>query len=666
MIKKIIVIISLTFLFLFVRPIHAESSETELVVIYEKSSYLAGERVDITLNLKNYNALVFIRLVFQFSQDELEILKINNRYFQYDFVDQLFLIMECNNAINVFNESTSTLYYIVYNIKNDSVGYTDDPTNYRNRLGTVSFTTKVDIEDIATFFSEETNIQLTLEDKEYNLIPNTTKYYERLKYQCEFNYTYDVGQEIDNIEELYEDVIILNREAVDVDIKLDFQLIDIQKIGEQQVIISIRDFKTKNLIIDLRPITFIDRFPPDINGPPKIVIESNNLLSTPLDKDIYISDNYCKRQDMTIKYTYYAPDNTIIPEDQILTYLQSHQQAFLKIEVTDTSNNKAIPFTREIEIIDKTPPVVTDIEELVLVNEEVDSFDLEKTLIISDSYDPNPMLIVSFYDLEGYQIDGYETQFQKGKGVYILYSGLDRDFNQTPVYELLVRVVDNIIPVVEVESNLYLEDDQINSFNPATLVSSYDNFTLENDPIITYYKTDQATLIMGLTSFKEYLFNGYVGYVKYEISDNAGNISDPVFQMVTPLDVTCPVISVLNIEQDQVYSSLDKIEYMVTDNFQNSVDVLITLNGFPYMGLPIKQKGMYQLLILARDQAGNESQFVIDFEIKNKQFISGEGAILDFINEFFEFIIGGFVVVIVSTYVCVFYIKKKKGQHLNI
>ena len=247
-----------------------------------------------------------------------------------------------------------------------------------------------------------------------------------------------------------------------------------------------------------------------------------------------------------------------------------------------------------------------------------------------------------------------------GKGVIVNYFGQDQSDNKTPIYTLKIDVVDTIRPTISAAEELCLFDTSIESFDPLEGVTFYDNFGIEDLPLMTFYQDDKGTLIDGLDNFKEYLSKGNVGYIKFVIRDNAGNVSEPVIQKIVPLDVTRPIIKVLNVASNQLYSKLERIEYIVTDNFDGKVDVVLTLNGKSYDGMPITQNGKYQLVIVASDKAGNECQVVIDFEISSKALFNGDGPIINFINNNFEMIIGGAVLVILSIYIIVYFTRKKK------
>lgn len=665
MIKRGLFLIILVMMVIsFNRPVNAEksnleASKTEVSVIFNKSSFEVNERVDITFNLQYFKDLIFFLLRMEFPTDELAIIKSNNHYFQYDFVDQIFGMMECQGAMNFYYEESSLFCYIVYKF-DDTFGYTDNPISFCNRLGVLSFITKVPIENIYTYFDEKINMIINLRDINYDPIGFDVKFYEKIQYQWTFDNCYDVGQEVNNVQELYQKVVIFNRDLKDVDIKLDFRYLDINRIGEQVVLIHIKDYLTKEYVVEVAYLLFVDRFAPTITGPPSLIIEDQMLALTSLDQDLIISDNYCNKEELIVQFQYWTIDNELIANNQLKNYLQSHKRVFQKVEVIDSSNNVSEPFWREIKMIDTTPPVIPRIDSIELVNDEALTFELEEILAISDNYDPQPLLILSFFDLDGQAIDDYQEELSQGRGFRVEYFGQDEDFNQTPVYELIIRVVDTIKPTLTTSLEIYLEDDEITSFNPLAHISYDDNFGMDKAQVlITFYEGNQTTIINEFNTFKDYLYHGTIGYIKYEVRDNAGNESEPVFQKITPIDLTAPVITVINVESGVVYSSLESIEYIVSDNFKTDVEVLVTLNGFPYNGESINEKGNYQLLILARDQAGNESQVVLSFEVK--PLLSGDGAIIQFINEYFEYIIGGLVVLIVSAYVVVALLKKNKG-----
>lgn len=666
MFKKIVVLFSLTFFIFSIRPVvAAEASKTETLLIFNQISYTAGDTVELTINISNFYDLYKVTLEIEVP-DILEIIKVNNGYVEDETPNQIFSIQDSEVALEYYNEANHLLFYIITKVDNSNEGYQDMLTTFNNRLLKVSFKALVEIENIyevfypSDDFDEKINMFLVLENTKRKNIPYQVKYYESLKYAWNEQYTYDVGFPIHNSSELLEDIVILNRDIKDIYIGLDFRQVNTNQIGQQIIILIIKDFKTKDIIFDVKYIEIIDRVSPEISGVKLIQIDDHKLQDAKLDDYLHISDNYCEYHELDIKYSYYTPDNIVISNEDIKSYLASNQVAFLKVEVTDTSNNRAEPFIREIRINDLTPPLVSVLDSIVLENEEVESFVLEDLISIRDNYDSSPKLILSFYDLNGQAIDGYEEHLRMGKGVIVNYFGQDQSYNKTPVYTLKIDVVDTIRPTVSAAEELCLFDTSIESFDPLEGVTFYDNFGIEDLPLMTFYRDDKGTLIDGLDNFKEYLSKGNVGYIKFVIIDNAGNVSEPIFQKIVPLDVTRPIIKVLNVASNQLYSKLERIEYIVTDNFDGKVDVVLTLNGKSYDGMPITQNGKYQLVIVASDKAGNESQVVIDFEISSKALFNGDGPIINFINNNFEMIIGGAVLVILSIYIIVYFTRKKK------
>ena len=86
-------------------------------------------------------------------------------------------------------------------------------------------------------------------------------------------------------------------------------------------------------------------------------------------------------------------------------------------------------------------------------------------------------------------------------------------------------------------------------------------------------------------------------------------------------DTTKPIINIKNIENDKKYLSINKLDYEVTDNFLNDLNIQIYLNDQLYDNTPITNPGKYVLKIVATDGNNNKSEEVVSFEIIKNNLI---------------------------------------------
>jgi len=97
-----------------------------------------------------------------------------------------------------------------------------------------------------------------------------------------------------------------------------------------------------------------------------------------------------------------------------------------------------------------------------------------------------------------------------------------------------------------------------------------------------------------------------------EAEDKAGNRSNETVTFV--VDLTAPVISVEGVESDQNYKTQVTPIIAVSDDYLDITAV--TLNGTPFVsGSVIQEEGQYDLLITAKDKAGNATKRQVSFTV---------------------------------------------------
>jgi hypothetical protein len=184
---------------------------------------------------------------------------------------------------------------------------------------------------------------------------------------------------------------------------------------------------------------------------------------------------------------------------------------------------------------------------------------------------------------------------------------------------------------------------------------------MANGLTMSYFLADQTTAVNEI-QFRINLESGNIGYIKYEICDNSGNSSEPVFRKIIPLDTTGPTITIANITPGEKYFSVDRIDYDVRDNFDTAPAVTVTLDGQAYNQEKIDAIGTHRLAITASDEAGNEVEKVIEFEIIAKKLFACGDDVTCYVTYYYEYLIGGSIIIIIIIYSIVYFVNRKKGS----
>jgi hypothetical protein len=608
-----------------------------------------------------------VKLRIYYPTDLLVPVKAGVAYFDDDNGSQIFSMEDIGFADNGLLDG-HVLTYEISKHRDIGFGYNSSPNYpYKNRLVKVTFTALSEITDIYQYFQPSDNLAaadrmfLLLLDVNYNKLPYSFIHLEKIHIRWEMEYRHPVGTILPPLTEFNEDILILNRNNGEYSILLNKDNIDVNKTGAQALGAVITDLISGDVIYMVKMVDVVDEIAPTISGADLLNFDDNLLSSCNFLSDITVNDNYSKNIVPTI--TYLESDNTtIIPSSEAFrNYLFTHQLAYLKIDAQDESGNGAEPIYRQIMVKDKTAPSVTQAEDIVLENDEVKGFQFEEKVLVSDSYDATPMLIFSFKNMNGEDVDDYLELLEQGQSVIICYFAQDASFNQSATFETKIEVLDTIKPTITAPSETAINDTMINVFNPESEVTATDNFAMANQLTMTYFLADQLTSVNEI-QFRINLESGNIGYIKYEISDNFGNLSEPVFRKIIPLDTTGPTITIANITPNEKYFSIDRIDYDVRDSFDAGPVVNVTLDGQAYNQEIIDKIGIHRLVITAVDEAGNETEKVIEFEIIAKKIFACGDDVSCYVTYYYEYLIGGSIIIILIIYSIVYFVNRKKGS----
>lgn len=628
MIKKGIVFIILFIFILFNMSDVKATSTSNLYFVFDKSVYNTGEIVNININLDNFKELNEIKLQIKIKEEYFEPVMTDNKCFFFSSSSI------CEN--DVVNDYIDNSYLRLRLIKPDSLeeGYY---SSYKNNICNLKLIVKKPIDDISKYFKMDNyfdmGFSLYLFDVNDSLLEYSTYYKEKIK--IEWNKENYIVNVFDQAPIFKNDILILNRNENEYEYLMEKHL-DTSLIGLKTIHIGVYDKSAADYIILSKAVSVVDQIPPVLDYDKKINLNDVDINLYNFLDIIKICDNYDNTCSTNI--TYYDKDiNKIDNLKEFQIYLSNNQKAYLKFDVSDSSNNKSSTDIIEINVIDTIPPKIEVFDEIIIVDKEIDSFVLEDMIEVSDNYTKNLSLVFDFKEHNNLSYNEILEVLKKGQNVYFSYFTKDNSGNISEIVESVIKCIDTTKPVV-ILNNKNILDTEIDQFNFNSLYEVIDNFDIKCDIEITYFIND---LNCSKSEFIDKIKRGYIGIIKYIAKDSFNNISDEVFQEIKLIDTLSPIIEIINIKNQEKYIKLDKIEYIVKDNF-DGVTYVAYLDEEVYINQKI-DIGEHTFKIIARDTFNNETINEVKFSVIEDNIIGCKDDVSCYVNNYLE------VVIIVSS-----------------
>ena len=224
----------------------------------------------------------------------------------------------------------------------------------------------------------------------------------------------------------------------------------------------------------------------------------------------------------------------------------------------------------------------------------------------------------------------------------------------------IIIPIDTTKPTVEVEDIMVNDSDYIN-LNYNNYLKITDNFINKLELVTKYYINDE---LVEKDLFDKEILKGKSGYITYYVYDTFNNYSDEVTQNIKVLDTTKPVIKVNNINNGEKYINVEKIEYEITDNFENC-NVNIYLDDQIYNNEKI-EIGKHKLYIEATDLSGNNNVLYLEFEVIEDNLIGCGDDFTCYINNYIEIVIivGVLLFLVTGMIIAHLVIKRKKDESM--
>lgn len=630
-------------------PSSFASSNANLYLVFDKTTYNVGDIVNININLDQFASLSEVKLQIKIKEEYFEPVMVDNKYFYFS-ASSVFT----NDVINDYVDHTYLRLRLIKD-ENISEGYF---SSYKNNICNLQLKVKRPIDDIYNYFTidnyDNMGISVYLFDVKDQIINYNLYHREKIKvnWQVE-SYELNVYSEVPDFKK---DIQILNREIGEYEYLIEKQ-IDTMIIGLKTVHIGIYDKKAADYIVLSKAVSVVDKMAPIITYPSNIIIEDNLIMTIDYFDYIDVNDNYDTYLDTTIKY-YDEELKEVQDLESFRTYLSSNQKGYLKFIAKDTSKNETSTEFIEINVIDTLAPLINEIDKLVINDTEVDHFDLLSNFIVSDNYDHHPEVVFDFGEYNQYAYEELKEVLKTGTNIHFSYFAIDESMNKTAVFQAVIEVIDTIKPSVKV-SDVTVDDVDYNSNDFEQLVIISDNFKYPCRLEKKYYIND---VLVNQEQFDEAMLRGQKGYIVYVGIDTFDNRSEEVRQNINVIDTIVPQIIVKNIQNGQKYIKMDKIEYEIVENFDN-YELIVLLDDKEYLGGKV-EIGKHELYIKVKDAIGHERSLSLDFEVIEDNIIGCKGDASCYVNNYLEvvIIVSALLIFVIIMIIVRIVIKKKKQK----
>lgn len=579
------------------RPIRA-MEEIDAYIVYDKKQVEKGDSVEIAIDLPKFAGLVEAIVRYDYNKELLTPKQIEGNYFYLDS-HSIFNSFVMNK---LYNEKT--LY--VEMIKDDiSTGYY---SSYKNNLCKITFIANKKIDNITTLFDYQ-NLQIYLFDTSHNLIEYRINKQEKIKGSwINDNLKIDVFTTLPSLEEVF---TVENRQKEEYVTFID-KTIDTSIVSTQILQIGVFDVITGDYISYSIVVNVVDSISPTIIGLNEYTVYDTDLDNIDFSSSIEISDNY--DHNITPIIYYYDENDKRISLKEAIEKFKKDYALIVGYVAIDSSQNKTEEFFQKYLLIDTTKPVVTGIEQIIIDDVDLLKVDFTTYFQVFDNLDTNPALILSFFSEEYEPINDIKDYLNINNFVNIEVRGIDKFNNESEPFLTMVKLKDTTPPTIEVDDKVYINDVLVNVENLKKLIKVTDNDSRTCSIDCKYYIEQEESE----EEFIKQIKSGKNGKIIYVVKDYTGNMNTKEIQIFC-VDTTPPIVE-LNIQNNEIYESLDMITWKVKDNFLGEVKVEAYLDQERYYSKNVSN-GKHQFVLIATDENGNITKVECNFIVSDANFI---------------------------------------------
>lgn len=609
--KKIILILGVMFTCFYLRVNIKATDKQNIHVIYSDYTVYKDQEFMITLNFEQVNLYYSTQIVLELGE-----------YFEV-LSDE-----PCELLINSYYNREEVY---VNSIENNVIRFvafkkTIDNSSSFNNIVQITLKSKINCSDVREYLQ---NIKIGLFNEEYQTIPVNLITSEGIKVEwLKDLYQIELGNDLPDFTN---DIKISNRLDSEYIIKVFVDKIDISKVGPQIVTVYVYDYTNSSCVILNRTVNVVDNKKPVITGKKEVVINDFELELEKL-SNYEVTDNYDEEPFLSIQYLT-SNDEEIESIEEFLRYLKSNNVGFIKVTATDSSKNQSDEFIQTIKIIDNTAPTIEIPRKIIINDYEIDKFNLNDYLKVTDAYDKKPIIKYYINELENPNII---NELSKSYDLNILFIAFDKYNNKSEEVNIKIKLLDTTPPQIEKINDLIINDIDFISIDDAInkSIKVTDNFAIPLEFKYQYFYQEEVTK----DEYMTLLYQGLNLKVFVSALDQELNESNKIMIETKLIDTTPPNIFIKNIEEGKKYLTIPSVIYEVSDNFNSGVDVEIFLDGEIYQNTPINIIGKHSLLLVVKDKEGNETTKTVNFEIIKNNLI-GCGLDADCYSENYETII---------------------------
>ena len=356
----------------------------------------------------------------------------------------------------------------------------------------------------------------------------------------------------------------------------------------------------------------VDSISPTIIGLNEYTVYDTDLDNIDFSSSIEISDNY--DHNITPIIYYYDENDKRISLKEAIEKFKKDYVLIVGYVAIDSSQNKTEEFFQKYLLIDTTKPVVTGIEQIIIDDVDLLKVDFTTYFQVFDNLDTNPALILSFFSEEYEPINDIKDYLNINNFVNIEVRGIDKFNNESEPFLTMVKLKDTTPPTIEVDDKVYINDVLVNVENLKKLIKVTDNDSRTCSIDCKYYIEQEESE----EEFIKQIKSGKNGKIIYVVKDYTGNMNTKEVQIFC-VDTTPPIVE-LNIQNNEIYESLDMITWKVKDNFLGEVKVEAYLDQERYYSKNVSN-GKHQFVLIATDENGNITKVECNFIVSDANFI---------------------------------------------
>lgn len=247
-------------------------------------------------------------------------------------------------------------------------------------------------------------------------------------------------------------------------------------------------------------------------------------------------------------------------------------------------------FSKPIEVVDKTAPVIEEISDIIINDYEIDKLDLLNYIHVYDNYDSYLTSNIEYFQSDLQKLSdktAFEEYLKHNQWGCFKYYATDSSKNTSSTDYIKVQIVDTMAPIINVIDKIIINDYDVSSFSLEEYFQIVDQYDEKPKIIFEFVNID----VENDEKLKEYLDKGIRVKLNYYGIDNSNNATERYQTIIEVIDTTKPVIKVNNIIIEDYKFSINKIDEQVSvvDNFETICqierkyyidDLEVTINEF--------------------------------------------------------------------------------------